>query len=198
MVFLTSDFHFNHTNISGASLSSWPKGYREFSDVGDMNETILRNLNYWVKPTDTLYFLGDFAFGDKQKIPALWARIACQDIRVIFGNHDTYLRKILRSVTIPNITEVLGDYHELRIPKGEPGAGKLLVMSHYPLQSWNEQGRGSYHVHGHCHGSLRNFNGRMMDVGVDTNYFRPYTLEQVVRRLDEIKPTTSDHHDKDS
>ena len=184
MIYLSSDFHLNHTNIAGRAVSTWPKGWRGFASVPEMNEAILRGLNALVLQQDTLYFLGDFAFGDKHKIPALFERIACQDIRFLFGNHDSWLRRIAGSINIPNVTKWLGDYHELRIPQGEPGAGKLVVMSHYPLRRWNEQGRGSYHVHGHCHGSLRDGEGKLMDVGVDTNGWKPYSLGEVVAALE--------------
>ena len=66
-------------------------------------------------------------------------------------------------------------------------------MSHYPIGSWNGQGRGSVHVHGHCHGSYQNTKGRMLDVGWD-NVGKLLTLDEVVANLTSIEIETTDQH----
>ena len=55
-VFIISDTHFSHDNIIGYSN-------RPFNNVEEMNETLVRNWNSVVKPTDWVICLGDFALG---------------------------------------------------------------------------------------------------------------------------------------
>ena len=62
MIYFISDTHFGHKNIV-----SYCK--RPFIDTHEMNKTIIDNINSVVKPSDTLYFLGDFCHrgGDPKK-----------------------------------------------------------------------------------------------------------------------------------
>lgn len=65
MDFLTSDTHLGHKNIITYC-------HRPFKDTYLMNKAITENWNSVVKPEDTVYHLGDFAFGGiKNYIPYL-------------------------------------------------------------------------------------------------------------------------------
>ena len=77
MIYLTSDTHFGHTNILKYCN-------RPFKDVYLMNKTLTENWNSIITPEDTVYHLGDFAFGGISKyLPELNG-----DITMIRGNHD--------------------------------------------------------------------------------------------------------------
>jgi calcineurin-like phosphoesterase family protein len=58
-----------------------------------------------------------------------------------------------------------------------------LVLCHYPLKSWPASFHGSVNIFGHEHGVLTNLEPRQLDVGVDTNNFYPYSLEDVIKKL---------------
>jgi len=148
-----------------------------------MNECIFDRLNKTVKSDDILYFLGDFAFGDKSKIPELRARINCKNIFAIQGNHDDAIYKSYRYI--------FNSFHELKRIRE---CGHSFTLCHYPMQVWDGSGHGYFHVHGHCHGHLSESFGRKMDVGVDTNDFYPYSLEQVVDILSKKEIYSPDHH----
>ena len=52
--------------------------------------------------------------------------------------------------------------------------GQPIVICHYPLASFNGQARGSWMLHGHCHGNLYKseigqplYKTRTLDVGVE-------------------------------
>ena len=49
----------------------------------------------------------------------------------------------------------------------------------------------SLHCYAHSHGRLQPY-GRSMDMGVDTNGFRPYRIEEVVERLKAVSIETPD------
>jgi calcineurin-like phosphoesterase family protein len=71
------------------------------------------------------------------------------------------------------------------------------------MKIWNKYHKGSWHLYGHCHNNLKDDEWwtkskrrRTMDVGVDTNEFRPYSFEDLKRTMDKIVdyPTDLDHH----
>jgi calcineurin-like phosphoesterase family protein len=87
-IWLTSDTHFNHTNI----LSFEDKegtAFRGslFDDVNHMNETMINNWNRVVQPGDKVYHLGDVFFGSKDKFKVMWPRLNGSK-RLVVGNHD--------------------------------------------------------------------------------------------------------------
>ena len=181
MIWFSSDFHFNHRNICGPALSKWESGYRNFDDLETMNRTIIRNVNQVVKPNDTLYFLGDFAFGDRAQIPVLRQSIKCQNIILLVGNHDDYLLKHYSE-------QFEGIHHYLEIKYNK----KLFVLCHYPLGSWRDMERGSYQLHGHCHSNYPQV-GRQIDVGVDSWEFRPINIDFIRENFSGLNKKV-DHH----
>lgn len=171
MNFFTSDTHFNHKNIC-RGVSSWADktGTRDFINLEQMNNILISNINAIVSKNDTLYHLGDFAFGDHSLIPNFRERINCDHIILIRGNHDDHI------FDFKNCFEKIYDYYELRIGR------KQLNLFHYPMFSWNNIRRGAIHLYGHEHGHIPNAIPGSMDVGVDTNNYRPYSLEEVIQK----------------
>lgn len=86
MIFFTSDLHFYHGNI----MKYCPK-FRAFNDVSEMNERLIELWNAVVKPEDTVYDLGDFAFCNKLKDLKSIARRLNGSHVLILGNHDTLI-----------------------------------------------------------------------------------------------------------
>lgn len=183
---ITSDTHFNHTNICGPKLSRWASGYRNFDSLADMNDQIIDNINSVVMPNDTLFHLGDWGFGNPSYFWGFRNRIRCKNIHFIIGNHDEY---ILDDGNLQSMFSTIKTYDEIR------HNGAKVVLFHFPIASWHKIGKGSVHCFGHCHGSFTEDLGRAIDVGVDTNDMRPYNLDDVVDRL-MAKPLISgrDHH----
>lgn len=181
-IWFISDQHHNHKNICGPSLSNWSGGYRNFSSLKDMTDTIIDNINSVVAPDDTIYDLGDFAMGNRKLIPSLRERIRCRNYHLICGNHDGVLRK-----RYADCFSTVQDYLELRYK------GILLCLMHYPLAVWNENGHGSINLHGHSHGSYKP-RGRQLDVGVDVHQFCPISIDEVMDCMLSIDPVILDHH----
>lgn len=80
--FIMSDLHFSHKNI----LKFNPET-RQFRDVDHMNESIISEWNTKVKPDDTIYHLGDFAFAGNTKKREILDQLNGKKI-FILGNHD--------------------------------------------------------------------------------------------------------------
>ena len=79
-VFVTSDTHFNHTNIIRFCN-------RPFKNVAHMNETIISNWNRVVGPEDTVFHLGDFCLGGSAEWINVLNRLNGKKY-LISGNHD--------------------------------------------------------------------------------------------------------------
>lgn len=83
---------------------------------------------------------------------------------------------------------VLGHYAEIYID------GVPIVLSHYPIASWNHMSKGGYMLHGHCHRNLKDNVGlKRLDIGWDWKK-RPVTWEEVHRELSPRTSVAVDHH----
>lgn len=181
---ITSDTHFGHKNITGPKVSTWEDGYRIFDSIREMDETMLENINSVVKSSDELIHLGDFAFGGSDVYDKYAKRIYCKNIHFLRGNHDK-----LSNYDLKGIFTSVDSYREYRYN------GNFIVLCHYAMLTWNKAHRGSFMLHGHSHGSLKYpFVQRIKDVGVDTNNYKPYNLEEVISELSKIECFSPDHH----
>ena len=80
MIYLISDTHFRHQNILKYAN-------RDFQSVEEMNEHMIERWNKTISNKDTIYHLGDFAFGNKEQISEIVNRLNGRKI-LIKGNHD--------------------------------------------------------------------------------------------------------------
>lgn len=190
-IWFSSDFHFGHKNIAGKEISDWKEGYRNFSSVEQMNKTITDTVNKYVKHDDTLIFLGDFGFGGHTNIPSYRHSLQVQTIHLIRGNHDEHIDKYADLFT------AIDYYKEFHINK------RLWVLFHYPILSWNKIGKGSFMLHGHCHGDDNidavNLQTKRLDVGIDSAYklfgeYRPFHLDEIISILSKRNTQPVDHH----
>ena len=81
-IWFTSDTHFGHKNIL-----IYESDARPFETLEEMHEVLIDRWNSVVRDGDTVYHLGDFAFGQQ------WVSIAERlkgRKKLIMGNHDTY------------------------------------------------------------------------------------------------------------
>ena len=93
-------------------------------------------MSAWLRTTASIFW-GDFTY----RLPLAEAvrlreRIECQNVTLIRGNHDGDWE----DSDVPQIWENVRDYLEIA-----PGyaKGHRLVMSHYPMLSWNGKARGA-------------------------------------------------------
>ena len=81
MIYFTSDLHFCHQR-------EFLYGPRGFSNIQEHNETIIKNWDKIIKPTDEVYVLGDLMLNnDVEGMRCL--RQLVGTIHIILGNHDT-------------------------------------------------------------------------------------------------------------
>ncbi len=208
-VYFTSDFHINHN-------PKWPVPIwkdRGFNSVVEMNDAIITSINNVVRHTDVLIFLGDFVLNcSESQFEEFLSRINCQTIYMLFGNHNScvwniYQREIqnfFRSMdddftaTQPkpdveiypfkyrNII-FIGNYAEVNID------GKMFILNHFPIHSWNSQKQGSVHLYGHQHCKNNPVGGRRMDVGWDRDK-RPYSADEIWNNLSRVSILSDGGH----
>lgn len=199
-VWITSDTHYNHTNICrGVTKWRMPDGSvpetqtREYMNLDKMNAAIVNNINECVGQDDVLIHLGDWSFGGFEQIEEFRNRLICKNIHLVLGNHDHHIernRDNCQSLFLSTQWFLQLNY-----------LGETLELMHYPIDSWNGLRKGRIHLHGHCHlpNNKKFGNGRRMDAGMDGNPdFAPYNLRSLINMMKK-RPIGSelgsdDHH----
>jgi calcineurin-like phosphoesterase family protein len=195
MRWLMADPHFGHANIAGPHTSNWKNGYRIFSSVEEMDNTIIDNINQLVEDDDELFVVGDFCFGGHKNTPNYRRRINCRNIHIIRGNHDKHIDKY------KDFFSSIQDYLEITLV-GANGMKHPTVMLHYGMRVWIGSHKGFLHAYGHSHGSLPSL-GRSMDVGVDNIYaltgeYRPISEEEFIKFVGNKPIEFADHHNSET
>ncbi len=171
--YFTSDSHLAHANILRYCN-------RPFNNIWEHDEILIDNWNSTVKNSkDHVYFLGDFGFGSSRFLANIMRRLQGQ-IYFIRGNHDKSIKNEV--LELPNFHDS-GIYHTITVKT--PKCNKqLIVMCHYPFAIWNHKHFGAIHIHGHCHGNLKDTVINRLDVGVDCHNFKPISLDEIINILE--------------
>ena len=131
-ILVCSDTHFSHRNILIYEAANRP-----FKDRDEMNEAMIQRWNERVSETDLVLHLGDFSFGNKNRIKDIVSRLNGR-IWLLLGNHDR---------------EQHYDWQELgfeRTIKHPFLLDDKFIFSHEPLDVIPE---GKVNIYGHVHGS---------------------------------------------
>lgn len=180
-IYFTSDTHFGHDDIIKFC-------HRPFKDVEEMNSELIRRWNEKVGPDDTIFHLGDFAFGGSD----IWNNILKQlngHKILIIGNHD-----------IKNLREGYMQYFDYVGPQLLLNIEERSVyLNHYPFLcyggSWGSPKNAVYQLFGHVHSGptssgldterLVSLFKYQYDVGVDNNNFTPISWSEVKNKIQE-------------
>ena len=171
-IYLIGDTHFDHANIIRYCK-------RPFANVRLMNRVLVNNWNNSVKPKDTVYFLGDWAFGRGHKPARYWVGKLKGHIVPIKGSHDG------REKGVRFEDFKILQYH-----------GYSFLLIHDPNQAgdWH-----SWIIHGHKHNNnMRKYpfiNGKLktINVSVELTNYRPVNIDYLlsldidsIRRMETI------------
>ena len=163
MVYFTADLHLHHFKILQYC-------HRPFKNVEEMDAKITRNFLEIIKPTDTLYILGDLSF--ERKIGKMFLSLFKKEqIRFIMGNHDEAFPKEFMRDYCKSCTEI----KDIKVE------GQKITLCHYPMISWRGSCHNTWSAHGHNHSNIVNekFKGKRMNVCVDLHDFKPVSFEQM-------------------
>lgn len=121
---------------------------KEIKTTEDWNEFIIANWNSVVGDTDTTYVLGDIGLGNVENIVDCVKRLNGKII-LIPGNHDTKLLNYIAEKPLDNL--------QLLCPN-EKGfillEDKTLVLSHFPVWSFEKHFQKSTQLYGHIHNNV--------------------------------------------
>jgi calcineurin-like phosphoesterase family protein len=216
-VYFTSDTHFGHANIikychrpflselDKVELSkrgTWHDGSWKGTNASDwkiteeaimmMDEELINQINSMVMANDILYHLGDFAMPGKHsyfsRCREYRSRIKCNNVILIWGNHDE-----------PSLQDLFSATYDLKKISVDHLAYKIIAC-HYAMATWDGSHRRNVHLYGHSHSEAEAWLNRIMpgrrsmDVGVDNAFkllgkFRPFSLDEIV----EIFSTRAGH-----
>lgn len=192
-IFFISDLHIGHKNV--LKFDSRP-----FADVDEMHIEMIKRWNEVVDDDDIVYYLGDLAFA-RDELTKWFIYSLKGKINFILGNHDK-MKDIIKFGRWENIheygTEINVKDEDTIGSRGSNGYQRI-IMSHYPILSWNKSHYGSWHLHGHCHGSLIKSNQdyykrKVMDVGCNVIDYTPISYEKVKGIMVKKGISSVDHH----
>lgn len=238
-IWFMSDPHYGHKNICKGT-TSWEnkEGCRDFDTISKMNDVLVSNINAKVHPNDVLFCLGDWSFGGIDNIWNFRSRLNVKTLHFITGNHDyhietnrllqncakqsgliytsiSYTQGLNFSLPVENLVSAKDLFtsvqHYLRLGID----GQEIVMSHYPMAAWEHSYKGSWMLHGHCHGTLFTHekqwagNGhwytssKILDVGIDNintllGDYRPISFQEIRTIMNKRTIIFNDHHDQNT
>ena len=173
-IFFTADTHWGHRNIIRYCQ-------RPFTDVEEMNETLISNWNSTVGKDDIVFHLGDFAMGGSAEWSRLLERLNGK-IYLILGNHD-----------MKTIGKGFARFEHVAMQMLINIGGQRIYLNHYPFLCFGGAYRNTWQLFGHVHTNpvqtgldfsrLRNLFPTQYDVGVDNNNYMPISFEQVNNKI---------------
>lgn len=156
--------------------------------LDNMNRGLAANINARVGPDDTLWCLGDWAWGVRGDYlrNARWFRdaIRCRTVNLVWGNHD---ERCIRDL-----------FHETHEQVQIRVQGVRITLNHYPMLTWNGQHHASVaepniHLYGHVHAvyQLEPESAPVkdavawpaLDVGFDGHDYQVWSLDEILARL---------------
>ena len=157
-IFITSDTHFNHSNIIKYCN-------RPFTDIKKMNEEIIKRWNSVVSNDDIVYHLGDFGFGSFEELKDIFDKLNGKKY-LIMGNHDYKLGK--------NFYKEIGFLEVYR----KECILDNFILTHHPKEVYDNK----INLYGHIHDKPLNpvfDNKKHFCVCLDRTDFYPIELDSV-------------------
>ena len=187
MIYFTADQHFGHKNILKHQGVTRP-----FDTIEEHDKFAVDQWNSVISNNDTVYHLGDFTL---KGWSFFWDTVQKLNgsILVVPGGHDykwiqehpnpeIQIKRPANFIHSPRRISLLNTLETIEIHQG--GKYPLVIsLCHYAQLKWDRSHYGSLHLFGHSHGRLEYPEPRSMDIGVDTNNFLPYSLDEVVYKL---------------
>lgn len=152
MFWFTSDEHYGHLKVIDYSN-------RPFSDLQEMELTLIKNHNSVVSKNDIVIHAGDFSFYKKEDTFKIINKLNGTNI-FLRGSHDYWLPKNHQMIWEKSIQK------------------RMFVVCHYAMRKWRISHYNSIHLYGHSHGKLEPI-GQSWDVGIDNNNYFPISENQI-------------------
>lgn len=182
-IFFTADQHFNHKKILQICRPM-------FQSIESMNEVIIQRWNEKVKREDTIYCLGDFAWkgedGTSSDVGAIIRRLNGQKF-LITGSHDSEAERYKKYWC-----QITPEKHIKVIITNPPVQDiYFITLSHCAHRVWEKSHYGAWHLYAHSHGNLPPW-GKSFDCGVDAHDFYPWSMKEVIDKMETLGYNSND------
>lgn len=152
------------------------------NSVEEMNESIIKMHNFFVKPEDTVYMLGDVGLnGTPEEILDCVRKLNGKKYLCI-GNHDSDKR--LEVYAASGLFEDIQMAYRIKYKK------KTFILSHYPTIVSNfEEDKPIYNIHGHLH-SKELFHENLpgcIQISMEQNYCIPISIDEIILKITTYK-----------
>ena len=159
-IYFSGDGHIGHQSI----LKYMPeRPYATELDTTAHDEWFIDLWQKTIGKHDRIYFAGDLTFYKSEAARRLLERLPGEKYLAV-GNHDdsikahsNYFRKVaqIMEITIkPSMCNCLQEKLQ-------------IILCHYPLLDWPGKHQGAIMLHGHCHGTIDEFNANSIDLRFD-------------------------------
>lgn len=162
-VFFIADTHFGDSNIIIYEN-------RPFSSVDDMNSILVKNWNDTVSENDTVFFLGDLSFCNKEKTAEICHSLNGEKF-LVMGNHDTENEQFYYECGFSGVSRYPIIYNNFWILSHEP----LYINKNMPYAN----------IFGHVHGNpiYKDVSERSFCVSVERINYTPIEISEIQRRI---------------
>lgn len=187
-IWFASDYHFCHANVIKYDN-------RPFSDVDEMDNTLIENWNSLISENDTVIYMGDLCFDRSSKTAKNIVDQLKGKIHFVLGNHDK--EKDIKKL---NRFESVSDYINLSVLDEEnPRKYQGIMIMHFPILSWDKSHHGEWHLHGHSHQSLTEhypeyYKRKVLDMGCNGWDYKPVSYSQIKEIMNTKVVESVDHH----
>lgn len=191
-IFFISDLHIGHQNVIRFDG-------RPFGSVDEMHKIMIEKWNSVVGDDDIVFYLGDLSHRcDIDTVKSVISQLKGK-IYYILGNHDR-MRDIVKLGRFEKIYEY---GTEVSIKDEDANRGyQDIILCHYAILSWNKSHYGSWHLHGHSHGSMMKnpdmswfYKRKVIDVGCNMIDYTPISYTQLKEIMSTKQISAVDHHD---
>ncbi|OLS16389.1 MAG: metallophosphoesterase [Promethearchaeota archaeon CR_4] len=176
VIYFIGDSHFGHTNIIKYCN-------RPFSSAEEMNERIIANWKFTIKPEDIVYFLGDFCLNGIYA-PIL-RDLPFEHMFFIEGNHDPLPK--LKALADPRVEfhknlEVSLDGHTFFLTHNPMDASPTLpTICGHVHEQWTFLKKGQYFAEYHKTMTIKKKAPQpILNVSVDVHNFTPVPVIRVI------------------
>lgn len=166
-VFFIADTHFSHKNI--INLCDRP-----FSNVNEMDNTMINNWNSVVKKEDKVFMVGDFALSGKNKIIEIGQQLNGRKT-LILGNHDGASKKTYYEAGFEYVSKYPIIFEE------------FFIISHKPQFVKNH---GLYvNIFGHVHDNpmYNDYSKNSFCVSAERIDYTPVEFNEILKKIKECQ-----------
>jgi calcineurin-like phosphoesterase family protein len=179
---------------------------RGYNSSFEHDEGLIFNWNKKAGASTIGFLLGDTIFGHNadERLISLFNRLDFKELYVLPGNHQAGYKQLIERVQDNILLPTASEYKQVHFVPNYLEAvvnGQTIVMSHFPILSWNGSGKGAYHIFAHVHGNLnRSELGRLYlktglnyEVSVE-NCPSPITFGELRAEMRKRTQSSPDHH----